>query len=278
MRTKRYKRALIWLCVLVVSFFILWPVYWIVKSSFTTSDRLYAMPVQYLPIDLTFESYRTLFSATGNVFKYISDTLVLIVSALILSTFLCAIAGYAFARTKTRGIRAAFSFVLFSTMVPGTVAVIPLMVLWRTLKLTDTMQGLAVLYFSAVIPFSVTMFSTFISQLPNSLEEAAWIDGTGVMGAFFRIIFPLLKPIVATLCIINFITCINEFFYPLIFTTKNIKVLSMLIFNVPRNNQWQEPWDTISASGCIMVLPTILFILFFEKNILEGLSMGSIKQ
>jgi multiple sugar transport system permease protein len=266
------------MCVIIVCFVILWPVYWIVKSSFTTSDKLYEMPVQYLPVNLTLQSYRTLFSTTGDIGKYISDTGILITIVLVLTTVLCALAGYGFARTKTRGIRTAFSFVLFSTMVPSTVAVIPLMVMWRSLRLTDTMPGLTLLYFSAVIPFSVTMFSTFISELPNSLEEAAWIDGTTITGSFFRVIFPLLKPIAATMCIINFITCINEFFYPLIFTTKNIKVLSMLVFNVPRNNQWQEPWDTISASGCIMVLPTILFILFFEKNILEGLTMGSVKQ
>lgn len=278
MKMRWIKRAAIWLCVLFVLFIVLWPVYWIVKCSFTENNHLFDMPVQYLPVHLTLDSYRTLFGATANTKKYISDTLILVTCTLALTTVLCSIAGYAFARARTRPIRAAFTFILFSTMVPGTTAVIPLMLLWRTLKLTDTMWGLITLYFSAVIPFSVTMYSTFIGQIPSSLEEAAWIDGTGVIGAFFRVIFPLLKPIIATLCIINFITCINEFFYPLIFTTKNVKVLSMLVYNVPRTNQWQDPWDTISASGCIMLLPTLLFVLLFEKNILEGLMMGSIKQ
>lgn len=280
MKIKPYKRALIWLITLLVCFVIIWPVYWIVKSSFTTSDKLYAMPVEYLPVNLTFESYQTLLRGNNevNTWKYIRDTAVLAASTLFFSTFLCALAGYAFARTRTKGIRRAFTAILFSTMIPGTVAVIPLMVLWRTMKLTDTMQGLCILYLSAIIPFSTTMFSTFIQQIPNSLEEAAWIDGTGVLGAFLRIIFPLLTPIMATLCIINFITCVNEFFYPLIFTTKKIKVLSMLVYNVPRLNEWQEPWGTISAAGCIMLLPTVLFILFFEKRIMAGLMMGSIKQ
>lgn len=280
MKTKPYKVALIWLITLLVCFVIIWPVYWIVKSSFTTADHLYDMPVQYAPINLSMESYKTLLRGNQetNTWKYINDTATIAVITLISSTLICALAGYAFARTKTRGIRAAFTAVLFSTMIPGTVAVIPLMVLWRSMKLTDTMQGLSILYLSAMVPFSMTMFSTFIQQIPNSIEEAAWIDGTGVMGAFFRIIFPLLTPIMATLCIINFITCVNEFFYPLIFTTKKIKVLSMLVYNVPRLNEWQEPWGTISAAGCLMLLPTVLFILFFEKRIMAGLMMGSIKQ
>ncbi len=277
MRVKWYKRLMIWAAVLVTCFVILWPIYWIVKSSFTVSDKLYAMPVEYFS-GWTLNSYRTLFGATGNTGKYIADTLLITGGTLILSVVLCAMAGYAFARVKTKGLRIAQAFLVFSTMIPSIVAVIPLMVLMRSMKLTDTYQGLILLYFSMVIPFSVTMYAAFIGQIPQALEEAAWIDGLNVGGAFFRIIFPLLKPMIATLCIINFITCINEFFYPLIFTTRKIKVLSMLIYNVPRINQWQEPWDTISASGCIMLFPTVLFILLFEKQILNGLMVGGIKQ
>ena len=277
MRAKSYKRAVVWVLVLMVCFIILWPLYWIIKSSFTNGEKLFAVPVDYFS-GWTLESYRTLFTATGDTLKYITDTLKVTLSTLLLSTVLCALAGYALARTRTRGLRFAHIFIVFSTMLPSAVAVIPLMILMRSLRLTDTVSGLTLLYFSMVIPFSVTMYSTFISQVPRALEEAAWIDGLGVSGTFFRIIFPLLKPMIATLCIINFITCINEFFYPLIFTTRKVKVLSMLIYNVPRTNQYKEPWDTISAAGCIMLFPTILFILVFEKNILNGLMMGSIKQ
>jgi len=278
MKMNGFKRALIWLITLSVCFVIVWPVYWIVKSSFTEPEEIFAMPVQYLPINWTLESYQTLLSPKTNTWKYIGDTVILTTVTIAVSTALCALAGYAFARTKTKGIRRTFAFILFSTMVPGTVAIIPLMVLWRSLRLTDTIQGLSILYLSMIIPFSTIMFSTFIQQIPNTLEEAAWIDGSGVFSAFFRVIFPLLTPIMATLCIINFITCVNEFFYPLVFTTKRVKVLSMLVYNVPRVNEWQDPWGTIAASGCLMLLPTVLFILFFEKRIMAGLMMGSIKQ
>ena len=278
MRMKAYKRIFLWIFFVCVCFAILWPVYWIVRSSFAKHEEIFAVPVLYLPINLTMESYRILLNRTTDTWKYITDTVILTGITLILTIFLCALAGYSFARTKSRGIRITYGFILLSAMIPGAVTIIPLMVLWRTLRLTDTYLGLAMLYFSSAIPFSVSIFFAYISQIPKSLEEAAWIDGTGVLGAFLRIIFPLLKPISATLFIINFITCVNEFFIPLIFATKNIKVLSMLVFHVPRVNEWQEPWGTISASGVILMLPTVLFILFFEKNIMEGLMMGSLKQ
>ena len=85
------------------------------------------------------------------------------------------------------------------------------MTLWRHLGLSDTFTGLVVLYFSILIPFSTIMYSGFISQIPSSLEEAARIDGATMAGAFVRIILPLLKPIMATLCIINFITCLDVY-------------------------------------------------------------------
>ena len=152
------------------------------------------------------------------------------------------------------------------------------MQMWRGLGLTDSYSGTVILYVSLVIPFSTIMYSTYIRQIPSSLEEAAMIDGTTMLGAFFRIIFPLLKPIIATLGIINFISCINEFFTPLMFTSKNVKMLSTMMNTVPRVNQYQLPWDTISAAGCLMLLPVIIFVTLFEKNIMEGLMLGSIKQ
>jgi len=280
MKKKVAERILIWVLTLLICFIIIWPVYWIVKCSFSPNDTMFDMPVRYLPSGLTLEHYTALIKGNRQVnsMKYIKDTAVIAAGVLVSSVILCALAGYAFARGSSKGIKRAFGVILFSTMIPGTCTVVPLLILWRSMGLTDTMPGLMILYLSAMIPFSTTMFSTYIHQVPMALEEAAWIDGTTVLGAFFRIIFPLLTPIMATLCIINFINCINEFFYPLIFTTKKIKVLSQLLFNVPRQNEWQEPWGIIAGAGCIMLAPTILFILFFEKQIMSGLMMGSVKQ
>ena len=280
MKKKLHQRITIWLITLLVCFVILWPVYWIVKSSFTNENDLFAMPVKYFPNNLTIENYLVLLRGNRQVkpMKYFSDTLLIALFVLLATSVLCSLAGYALARGKTNGIKRAHTAIIFSQMIPGTVAVVPLMVLWRSLSLTDSIPGLVLLYVSSMIPFSTSMFMTYIQQLPPSLEEAAWIDGTTILGAFFRIIFPLLTPIMSTLCIINFITCINEFFYPLIFTTKKVKVISMLLYNVPRINEWQEPWGPIAAAGCMMLAPTVLFILFFEKQIMSGLTTGSIKQ
>lgn len=271
------KKIVLWMITLATVFLIMWPVYWIIKSSFTQQVDLFKSPIEYRPIHLTLDNYRILFGAAG-LADYLKGTLIITIATLVLSVFLCALAGYGFARCQTKGLNAMFAFIMFSTMIPGTVTVIPLMTLWRKLGLSDTYSGLTVLYFSIVIPFSTVMYTSFISQIPPSLEEAARIDGATMAGAFMRIILPLLKPIMATLGIINFITCLNEFFTPLMFTTKNVKVMSMLMSTIPKVNQYQMPWGAISAAGCMMLLPVIVFILCFEKQIMGGLMMGSVKQ
>ncbi len=277
MKMPKRKSAVLWIFTIIVGFIIMWPVYWIVKSSFTKQIDLFKSPIEYMPVNLTLDNYRQLMDAAG-LTDYLKGTILITAASLFLSVFLCALAGYGFARCQNKGINIAFAFIMFSTMIPGTVTVIPLMTMWRRMGLSDTFSGLTILYFSLLIPFSTVMYAGFISQIPPSLEEAARIDGATMFGAFTKVILPLLKPIMATLSIINFITCLNEFFIPLMFTTKNVKVMSLLMSSIPKLNQYQMPWGAISAAGCLMLLPAILFIVIFEKNIMGGLMMGSIKQ
>ena len=276
MKMSRKKKGLLWFLTFAVGFIIMWPVYWIIKSSFTQQVDLFKSPIEYRPIHLTLDNYRLLFQAAG-LTEYLKGTVIITAVSLILSVFLCALAGYGFARCQTKGLNAAFAFIMFSTMIPGTVTVIPLMTLWRHLGLSDTFAGLVILYFSILIPFSTIMYSGFISQIPSSLEEAARIDGATMAGAFVRIILPLLKPIMATLCIINFITCLNNFFTPLYYSN-DIQVLSVAIVQLPlRDNMYGVPWDLVSAMGWIILLPIIIFVAIFEKQIMDGIMAGGVK-
>ena len=108
----------------------MWPVYWIVKSSFTQQTDLFKSPIEYFSLNWTFDNYRLLIDAAG-MLDYLKGTIIITAAALVLSVLLCALAGYGFARCQTRGINLAFAFITFSTMIPGTVTVIPLMTMWR---------------------------------------------------------------------------------------------------------------------------------------------------
>lgn len=272
-------KALLIVVTLVVAFAVLWPMYWILISSLKPQDKLFASPIDYFPLTLTLESYQRLFTAMDIVSMSIATGVITALS-LAITMVVCTMAGYAFARSNNKLILLGFGFVIFSTMVPFIISVIPMYVFIRALGLVDTYLGLVLLYTSHMVPFAVAVMTGFIKQIPVTIEEAAEVDGAGTTTLIVRIISPLLKPAIVTVAIINFILAMNEFFIPLIFTIRKIVPLAIGITKVPisTNMHFVEPWDLISAMGMLIIAPIVIFVVIFEKRILSGLMAGSIKE
>ena len=153
----------------------------------------------------------------------------------------------------------------------------PLYEVLRKVKLYDTYLGLIILYISSVIPFTVLVLKNFVTEIPISLEEAAAIDGATFLQRFFMVVLPLMRPAVATVCIINFISSLNNFFTPLYYSN-NIQVLSVSIVMIPlKDNNYGLPWDLISAMGWIILLPIIIFVAIFEQQIMDGIMADGVK-
>ena len=220
-----------WVLFAVVAFIILFPVYWIFISSITPSGELFKTPIDYLPDHPTLESYLFLIENVGLLEK-IGNTILIVGITLIVGTILCCMAAYGFARFTSKGVSLAFAFVIATMLIPEVVTARPLYEFMRTVGLYDTYIGLIILYISAVIPFTVLILKNFASEIPVSLEEAAAIDGANFIQRLFLIVLPLMRPAIATVCIINFITCLNNFFTPLYYSN-NIQVLSVSIVQLP---------------------------------------------
>lgn len=264
------------LMIFLVSFVILLPLYWIFISSITPSGELFNSPIDYLPDHQTLESYQFLLENLGLAAK-ISSTLILVGSTIIISTIICVIAAYAFARFRTKGISLAFGFILASMLIPDIVLARALYQFMQNVGLYDTYPGLIILYVSGVIPFTVLILKNFVGEIPIELEEAAAIDGANFAQRIVAVVVPLMKPAIATVCIINFISCLNNFFTPL-FYANNIQVLSTSIVQLPlRDNMYSVPWDLVSAMGWIILLPIIIFVAIFEKQIMDGIMAGGVK-
>lgn len=264
------------LMIFLVSFVILLPLYWIFISSITPSGELFNSPIDYLPDHPTLESYQFLLENLGLAAK-ISSTLILVGSTIIISTIICVIAAYAFARFRTKGISLAFGFILASMLIPDIVLARALYQFMQNVGLYDTYPGLIILYVSGVIPFTVLILKNFVGEIPIELEEAAAIDGANFAQRIVAVVVPLMKPAIATVCIINFISCLNNFFTPL-FYANNIQVLSTSIVQLPlRDNMYSVPWDLVSAMGWIILLPIIIFVAIFEKQIMDGIMAGGVK-
>ncbi|TDF98782.1 carbohydrate ABC transporter permease [Paenibacillus piri] len=269
--------ALRWGLTLIVSFVILFPLYWILISSLTPKQMAFKTPIDYLPDTLTLQNYIHLYKNLG-IGEMAYNTLLITAVSLLASIILGVIAAYAFARhDDSKGIDSAFKLLIFSAMIPPIVTARPLYDFMKSVNMVDTFTGLTILYTSSLLPFSVLILYNFVKQIPVSIEEAAHVDGANNMQILFKVVFPLMKPAVATISIINFIHCLNEFFTPLFFS-HNISLLSVGITSLPRENDYELPWDLISAMGWFIILPIIIFVLIFEKNIMEGMMAGGVKQ
>jgi len=265
-----------WFLVFVVVFIILFPLYWIFISSITPAGELFKSPIDYLPDNPTLSNFLYLIRYVG-LMKKIGSTLIVIGSSLIVSTVVCIMAAYGFARYQSRGLTVALMFILFSMLIPPVVTARPLYDFMRKVNLYDTHLGLIILYSSNVIPFSVLILKNFLSDIPASIEEAAEVDGASFVQVLVYITIPLMRPAIATIVIINFITFLNNFFTPLFFAN-NIQVLSTAIVQLPmRESMYSVPWDLVSAMGWIIIFPIIIFISIFEKQIMSGIMAGSVK-
>ncbi|MBC5688334.1 carbohydrate ABC transporter permease [Mediterraneibacter sp. NSJ-55] len=272
---KRTFKIFQWLITIVIALIILIPIYWIFISSIKPNEDLFAVPIEWIPRHFTLKSYVTLIEQVGIV-PQIINTLIITIPTLIISTFICVLAAYAFERFATKKLTFAYGIIVFSALIPAIVTARPLYDFFKKLSLVDTYPGLILLYISALVPFSVLIIRNYLSGIPTEIEEAAEIDGAGFFQKIFYVIIPLLKPAIATICIINFINCLNEFFIPLFFSQK-IKVLTIGISTLPRANAYDVPWDLLSAMGCIILIPIIVFVMIFEEKIMDGIMAGGVK-
>ena len=265
-----------WVMFAVVAFFILFPVYWIFISSITPPGELFKKPIDYLPDHPTLESYSFLIQNVGLLAK-IGSTVIIIGVTLVVGTIICVMGAYGFARFRSKAVSAVFGFIVATMLIPEVVTARPLYEFMQKVKLFDTYPGLIILYISSVIPFTVLILRNFVAEIPVSLEEAASIDGANFVQRLFLVVLPLMKPAIATVCIINFINCLNNFFTPLYYSN-GIQVLSVAIVQLPlRDNMYGVPWDLVSAMGWIILLPIIIFVAVFEKQIMDGIMAGGVK-
>ena len=269
-----YKVSL-WVITAIVAFVIIFPLYWIFISSITPDTELFTMPINYLPKRVTAENYRQLINDCGLVSKLI-NTLVITLPAIFLNVIVCMMAAYGFGRHHSKGLSLAYALIVFSIMIPAVVKARPLFTFFKAVQLYDTFPGLIILYCSNLIPFSMVILCNFLNDIPVSIDEAAVIDGVNTFQKLFHIIIPLMRPAIATILMINFISSLNDLFTPLFYASR-IQTLSVAITTLPSIDGYSIPWELVSSMGWVIIFPIIVFVCIFERQIMDGIMAGGVK-
>ncbi len=273
MSESKARRALKYIALILLSAFFLFPVAWVVLCSFKPQTELFQVPLSFIPRTWTLENYA--FSiGQGNFLLNLPNSAIVAVSSTVLTVLINTMAGYALSKYIFPGRDAIFAVMMATLMIPLQVIMVPIFLQLKRLGMLNTLWGIIIP--PAATPTGVFLARQYMVTLPNSMIEAARIDGAGEARLFARIILPLSKPIVATITIFSFMWRWNDYLWPLIVITKNrMQTLQQALAGFV--GQLQINWAALLAMTAISMLPVILVFLAFQKYFMTGISAGSVK-
>lgn len=256
---------------LIISVF---PFIWTILTSVKHPVDAFAMPPEWT-FEPTFNSFRALW-IDGQFISYLKNTIVITGGSVIISLAIGLPAGYAIARYSKSGSFILLLLALSFRAFPRTLFIIPFYHIARLTGLYDTRFLLIMVMVSINQPFTIWMLRSFFMSIPESLEEAAMIDGCTRLQAFIKVIIPIMGPGVITAGIFTFMLAYNEYFIPVVLTATKSSPLTVAIaqFGVDSIREWP-----IAAAGATSIsLPVIILVLLAQKYIVEGLAAGAVKE
>jgi len=276
-KRKRFLSIGIALGVGVVVLFSLAPFLWQVVTSLKPSNEIFSRPVRYIPSHLDLSAYVKIFSRHPFA-RQILNSVFIACAGTFLCLFASSLASYALARLRLRGGRGFLLFLLFLSLFPPVVLIVPLYEMVSTFGLMNNYLALIIPYAALNVPFATWVLTSFFRQIPEALEDAAKVDGLSCLGILVRIILPLSAPALATTAILVFIFCWNEFLFALTFMTRaTSRTVPVGIAMLSGASQYEIPWDQISAATVLTTLPLVAFVVLFQRRIVEGLTAGAVK-
>lgn len=255
--------------------FTLFPLYWIIITSFKDPGSIFTITLQYWPNRFTLENYVGLFSKSSFGVYLTNSLLVAMVSGVVV-TVISMLSAYVLARFEFGGKAAIVAAFLITQMIPAFIALGPLYMLMTNLGLVDSKGGLILVYIAMLIPFSTIMLRGFFENIPDTLEEAAMIDGCSRLGALFRVLVPVMLPGIAATFIFAFVSSWNELFISVTLMNSNENKTIPTALN-GFITSYNIDWGPMSAAAVLTIIPTLLVFAIASKYIVQGLTAGAVK-
>lgn len=253
------------------------PVLWLVLTSFKHAADIHTPNLQILPPDWTTENYEHVLTANeGEFLKWFANSMVIALFTTIVGVFLAATAAYAFSRYRFPGYRPALTSFLITQMFPGAILIVPIYNIIVGLGLLNTRSALVLAYSSVAVPFCVWMLKGYFDTIPIAIEEAGRIDGLSPFGTFWRIVIPLSLPGLAVTAFYTFITAWNEVMFANVLLTENAKY-TLPIGLRTYVNQFVISYDRLTAAAVLVTIPAVIVFLLAQRYLITGLTRGGVK-
>lgn len=258
----------------VLSIFILFPLYYMISISLRTQSSLFGHS-SLLPVDMELSNYKSAFR-NHQFLRSLLNSVIVCGAATLVSILFSVMAAYALTILKFRGRDTLGRVVVIAFLTPSALLFIPLAVIMANIKLSNSLQGLVLVYLSFMVPLGTYLLIGFFKNLVGEMEEAARMDGANRLQALWYILMPLVAPGLVSVAIITFTGAWNELLYSLVINVSpNVRTLPVAILNLSVADE--SPWGLIMAYSSIAAIPIMLIYFVGQRFIVEGLQTGSVK-
>ena len=253
----------------------IYPVFLMFTNSFKSFKEV-LVNVVALPTHLEFANYTHVIEKI-NYGRLFFNNVVITFTGILGIVFFSSLAAYILARRNTRFTRAAYMFCIIPMLVPFQTIMITLVKVMKMLHLSGSLLGLGIQYWGFGIPMAVFIYMGFIKTIPRAIDESATIAGASAFSTYVRIIFPLLKPVTATVMVLDVMWIWNDFLLPMLMVNSSPKTKTLTLAAYTFVGQYNTQWQYAMTAMVLALLPSILFFIFMQKHIIKGVVAGAVK-
>jgi len=253
----------------------LFPIYWMVSTALKPGKEILSLTPVWFPSHVTFDNFQTAINVPF-FWNDVANSVIVVLTVVGISIVLAFFAAVSVARFGFRGRTAFIVMIIAVQMVPLNALVIPVYLLLNQVGQVDSLLGVIAYYLAIVLPFMVWTLRGFVANVPVDLEEAAMVDGATRVGAFLRIVFPLVAPGLVATAIYGFIQAWNEYIIAYVLLSSNSKQ-TLTIWLASFTTQHGTDWGGLMAGATLTALPVVVFFLIVQRHVAGGLTAGAVK-
>ncbi|AFC31047.1 binding-protein-dependent transport system inner membrane component [Paenibacillus mucilaginosus 3016] len=271
---RAWKQGTLWTFLTLYAMLTLYPLFWLVISSFKSNAEFFNRPFA-LPSSWQFTNFVTAWQSSKMGLAFF-NSIIVSGASLVLTLFVTSLAAYVLARLPFRFKGAVLTFFVIGMLIPIHSTLVPLFILMKQIGLLNSYWALILPYTAFALPTAIFVLTAYLSSVPKEIEEAAYIDGTGLWGVFWRIMLPISLPALSTVIILSFLHFWNDFSFALVFISKStLKTLPLAIANFA--DGYQTDYGLTLAAMTMAILPTIGVYLAFQEQVMKGMTAGAVK-
>jgi ABC-type glycerol-3-phosphate transport system permease component len=270
------ERTVIYGLIAIFLFITLFPLLWVFSTSFKPNEEAINFPPKFLPEKITFSNY--VFVLTDpNLVRSLINSFVVSVGSTALSVVVSALGGYAFARFEFKGKNVIMSIILALFMIPVVINMIPLYNMLSNIGMLNSPISLILTFQILIIPLNILLFKNYFETIPKELEDAALIDGCSRLGVLKRITIPLSMPGFAIAAVLSFRFSWNEFILPIVLANRpDSAVFQVALYQFI--SIYRIQWGYLTAGITLAIIPVLVLMLSFQKQMIKGLTIGAIRE